>query len=110
MSDDEDEDDDQGEGELPDGPVAPFVDLETTRKLAVGAAHQTIAKLAMLPHLSEAGARQLRALVGVINDAEELEIRRYIVMGKLGGKREGAGPPDVEGARRIAAGDEPAKG
>lgn len=102
-----DEDDDQGgEGELPAGPVDAFRDLETTRRLAVEAAHQTIAKLALLPHLSEAGARQLRALVGVINDAEELEIRRYIVMGKLGGKGEPAGPPDVEGARRIAAGEE----
>lgn len=100
------DDDDQGDEEpkLPGGPTPAFVDLETTRRLAVEAAHRTIAQLAGLPALSEAGARQLRVLVGVINDAEELEIRKFVVMGKVGDKvpRE----PDVDGARRIAAGEE----
>lgn len=98
-----DEDDDQGGVVLPVGP--PFSSLEETRKLAVEAAHRTIAGLAGLPALSEAGARQLRVLVGVINDAEELEIRKFLVMGKLGDKSP-AGPPDLAGAQRIAAGEQ----
>jgi hypothetical protein len=93
---------DADEAPLPAGPTPPFIALEDTRRLAVEAAHRTIAQLAGLPSLSEAGARQLRVLVGVINDAEELEIRRFVVMGKVGDKA--PAEPDVEGARRIAEG------
>jgi hypothetical protein len=101
MSDEEDHG-----ARLPAGPVQPFTSLEDTRRLAVEAAHRTIAGLAGLPSLSEAGARQLRVLVGVINDAEELEIRKFMLMGKLGDRPGQSQPPDVETAQRIAAGED----
>jgi hypothetical protein len=104
-----DEDDDQGGEQLSPGAAPPFVSLEDTRRLAVEAAHRTIAGLAGLPCLSEAGARQLRVLVGVINDAEELEIRKFVLMGRIGDRPGQSQPPDVEKAQRIAAGEDKAQ-
>ena len=89
-----------------DGPeisVPPFVSLEETRRLAVEAAHRAIVRLHAEPKLSAAQAGLLRVLTALINDVEDLEIRKFMVRGKLGDK--GQGEPDLEGAQKIAAGE-----
>lgn len=59
-----------------------FQSLERTREIAIQTAHKTIVKLSELPALNESGANQLRILTGLVNDAEMLEIRKFLVMQK----------------------------
>lgn len=79
-----------------------FVSLEDSRKIVVETAHRTIVALSALPVLSAAGAALLKTLVEIVNAAEELEIKKYVVMHK-----NGAGRPDPERAANIAAGTIP---
>jgi hypothetical protein len=86
--------------------VTPFVSLERTRELAVLAAHARIVTFSDRVHdqpWTEEDARELRVLVGIINDAEELELKKYVI-----GRRTGEAPrPDPEKAQAIAQGQEP---
>lgn len=91
----------------PAGPLPPFRTTEATRELAVRAAHATIAKLTLAPVLDLAQAQLLRDLMRIINDAEELEIRKWVVMKRGGGGADRA--PDPAGAEAIAAGEQPVR-
>jgi hypothetical protein len=84
-------------------PVPPFVSLEETRRLAVEATHRAIAIIHAEPELTAAQAGLLRILTAIINDAEDLEIRKFMVRGKLGDRA--PAEPDLEGAQRIAGGE-----
>lgn len=84
-----------------------FESLEETRRLAVLAAHATIARLTGEPLLSIGQAQLLRGLVAIINDAEELEIKKYMVTRRPPGGADRA--PDPAGAEAIAAGEQPVK-
>jgi hypothetical protein len=90
--------------------VTPFVSLEATRELAVRAAHDRIVQIAdsiTFPTADQVRlgsmAAELRVLVGIINDAEELELKKFVI-----GRRAGEAPrPDPEKAQAIAAGEPP---
>jgi hypothetical protein len=96
--------------------VTPFVSLEATRELAVRAAHARIVQIAACitadPAVAEEPqarrgdlAAELRVLMAIINDAEELELRKFVI-----GRRAGEAPrPDPDKAQAIAIGQEPAR-
>jgi hypothetical protein len=93
--------------------VTPFVSLEATRELAVRAAHARIVQIASSitaepvpdePQVRRGDlAAELRVLMAIINDAEELELKKFVI-----GRRAGEAPrPDPEKAQAIAAGEPP---
>jgi hypothetical protein len=84
---------------------AEFISLEETRRLAVLAAHATIARLTLEPTMTLSQAQLLRGLVGIINDAEELEIKKFMITRRPPGGADRA--PDPAGAEAIAAGEQP---
>jgi hypothetical protein len=83
--------------------MTPFVSLEATRELAVRAAHDRIVALA--GELDGGSAAELRVLVGIINDAEELEIKKFVITQRTSGAE-----PRPDPARALAiATEEPAR-